>query len=138
MTAEEAVLYDARRAQIMGAAWLAQWTKNGRGRGNEGKAFWIGFAVESREAPQYAWIWVQPYLDSTPEHDEYRGQQAGSALLDYFMNHFDTSSQYWMDAAKRQAQDTDETWLFLDPVLERDGWRKTKTQNGKPAWTKVK
>ena len=128
---------DARRGQLMGAAWLDDWKAEGRGRVDKSAASWIS-AIESNEEPKYCWIWVQPYLDTETDVDEYRGQQAGKTLLAEFAKGRDLrASQSWMNAAKKEAEKTNEQWLFLDPILEADGWKKTTTQEGKPAWTKA-
>ena len=74
---------EARRGQIMGAAWLSQWIDEGRGRENKGAAGWIRL-IEGREEAVYCWIWVLPYLRTDTDVDEYRGQQAGKTLLHYF------------------------------------------------------
>ena len=69
---------DARRAQLMGAAWLALW-KGGERRRDKGAGSWIRTDIEPREAPEYEWIWIEPYLtrDADRDLDTYRGQQAG-------------------------------------------------------------
>ena len=129
---------DARRAQILGQAWLNRWTAKGRGRdSSEPAASWISRFEENEEA-KYCWIWVQPYLDKETSEDEYRGQQAGTTMLDRFSQGLDlNASEYWMNQAKKESEKTEEQWLFLDPILEIDGWKKTKTEKGKPAWTKA-
>ena len=128
---------DARRGQLMGAAWLNRWIEQGRGRGKGNAASWIS-SIEVNEEPKYSWIWVQPYLDKETDVDEYRGQQAGKLLLARFAEGVDLqASQFWFDKAKKESEKTDEQWLFLDPILEVDGWRKTKTEDGKPAWTRA-
>lgn len=128
---------DARRAQIMGKAWLSQWIEQGRGRNSEGAASWI-FRLEEYEEALYSWIWVPPYLDKETSVDEYRGQHAGKTMLTRFAQGLSlTSSAFWMIRAKEEAAKTEEQWLFLDPILEMDGWKRTKTEEGVPAWTKA-
>ena len=129
---------DARRGQLMGAAWLNRWIEKGRGRRNEDAASWI-VTIEANEEPEYSWIWVQPYLDKETDVDKYRGQQAGKLLLARFAEGGDLqASKFYFDKAKEESEKTDEQWLFLDPILEVDGWTKTKTEKGKPAWTKAR
>ena len=128
---------DTRRGQLVGAAWLNRWIEQGRGRPETGAASWIP-SIESNEEPMYSWIWVQPYLDTVTDVDEYRGQEVGKILLSCFARGFDLElSQLWMTAAKKEAEKTNEQWLFLDPILEADGWKKTTTQEGKSAWTQA-
>ena len=128
---------DARRAQIMGKAWLSRWIAQGRGREDTNAASWVS-EIEPNEEPKYSWIWVPPYLSKETGVDEYRGQQAGKTMLaDFAQGRNLVASGFWMNAAKSEAENTDEQWLFLEPILEVDGWKKTKTQEGKPAWTKA-
>ena len=128
---------DTRRAQIMGKAWLNRWIAQGRGRDKEGAASWI-FRFEANEEALYSWIWVHPYLDTDTTLDEYRGAQAGKTMLTRFAQGLSLQgSHFWMDRAKKEAEKIQEHWLFLDPILQADGWKMTKIEKDTPAWTKA-
>ena len=130
-----------RRAQLIGAAWLAKWKQDGRGR-SKGVGTWIRDAIAPREAPQYEWIWIEPYLTSETgdDVDTYRGQQAGRALLAICAEQVDAAAPYWFGKAQEQAAATEEEWLFLTGIMQTDGWvqREVKTAKGEivTAWTK--
>ena len=132
---------DERRAQLIGAAWLAAWNRNGRGR-SEGAGSWIGDTIASREAPEYEWIWIEPYLtkEAGGDVDTYRGQQAGRALLEWFAGKLELAAAYWFDEAKKLAKDTEEEWLFLTGIMQTDGWVQKEGTDAKrqpfTAWTK--
>ena len=132
---------DERRAQLIGATWLAAWNRNGRDQG-EGAGWWIRNAIASREDPKYEWIWIEPYLkkEAGGDVDTYRGQQAGRALLEWFAGKLEPAAAYWFDGAKKIARDTEEEWLFLTGIMQTDGWvqREGNNAKGEPftAWTK--
>ena len=134
---------DARRAQLMGAAWLALWKREGRGR-DEGAGLWIRTDIAPREAPEYEWIWIEPYLtrDADGDLDTYRGQQAGRALLARFVADADFTAAFWFDQAKRVAESTQEEWLFLTGIMQTDGWvqRHATDSNSNTVivWTKAR
>ena len=132
---------DERRAQLMGAAWLAAWNRGGRGR-DKGAGTWIRDPIAPREDPEYEWIWIEPYLtnETGGDVDTYRGQQAGRAMLERFAGSVDSTSVYWFAEAKKLAESTQEEWLFLTGIMRTDGWVQHEGQNtkGEPftAWTK--
>ena len=129
---------DARRGQLMGAVWLNEWIRQGRGRADDGAAKWIP-SIEYIEEPKYSWIWVEPYLDTETDVDEYRGQQAGKALLAALARGEDLpGNPFWMHSAKEESEKTREQWLFLDPILEADGWKNTDPKSDVPVWTKAR
>ena len=133
---------DARRAQLIGAAWLALWKREDRGR-DEGAGSWIRTDIAPREAPEYEWIWIEPYLrrDADGDLDIYRGQQAGRALLARFVAEVNPAAVYWFDHAKQVAESTQEEWLFLTGIMQTDGWvqRQATENKGKTStvWTKA-
>ena len=130
----ETELRDARRAQLLGKAWLHLWQAQGRGKTTVGEnryaATWIP-CFEEAEKPDYAWIWFEPYLTDDTDIDEYRGQSAGTVLLTRFSDKENKASKYYFGQAKANAG-RDE-WLFIPQVLEKDGWRKTADGG----WTKA-
>lgn len=134
---------EERRAQLMGAAWLALWNNGGRGR-EKGAGSWIRTDIAPREAPEYEWLWIEPYLtrETGGDVDIYRGQRAGRALLARFAAEVNSAAVYWFDEAKKRAEETEEEWLFLTGIMQTDGWvrREATDRNGKPftAWTKIK
>ena len=132
------------RLGLMGTAWLALWKKAGRGRGAKGAGSWIRTDIAPREAPEYEWIWIEPYLtrETGEDIDTYRGQQAGRALLARFAAEVSSAAAYWFDEAKKAAEATQEEWLFLTGIMQTDGWvqRAGSDSNGNrfTAWTKAK
>ena len=133
---------DERRAQLMGAAWLTAWKQEGRGR-EDNAGSWIQDTIAPREAPEYEWIWVEPYLtkENGDDIDTYRGQQAGRALLKKFAGTVHSASASWFEAARKRAESTQEEWLFLTGIMQTDGWvqREGKKGDGQTftAWTKL-
>ena len=125
----------------MGAAWLAAWKGNSRGR-SKGAGTWIRNIIAPREDPKYEWIWIEPYLttETGKDVDTYRGQQAGRALLERFAEMGDIFSPYWFDEAKKHAEATQEEWLFLTGIMNTDGWVQREAENNQgqsvPVWTK--
>ena len=132
---------DERRAQLMGAAWFAVWKRGGRGR-DKGAGTWIRDTIAPREDPKYEWIWIEPYLTSETGEavDNYRGQQAGRAMLEKFAGKVDTTSAYWFAEAKKVAESTQEEWLFLTGIMQTDGWAEKDLKDAQgqriTAWTK--
>ena len=132
---------DERRAQLIGAAWLAAWKRGGRGR-SQGMGLWIRNTIAPREDLKYEWIWIEPYLtnEAGEDVDTYRGQQAGRALLDRFAEAVDATSAYWFEEAKKLAEATQEEWLFLTGIMQTDGWVQKEGKNAQEqpftAWTK--
>ena len=132
---------DERRGQLMGAAWIAAWKQEGRGR-SKGAGLWIRNTIAPREAPKYEWIWIEPYLtnETGDDVDAYRGQQAGRALVAKFAGALNTVTSYWFDKAKEQAAATEEEWLFLTGIMQTDGWvqQEGKDSEGQTVigWTK--
>ena len=139
---DETQARDERRAQLMGAAWLAAWKRNDRGR-DEGAGSWIRDTIAPREDPKYEWIWVEPYLtkETGDNLDTYRGQQAGRALLESFARRLNPAAAYWFEEAKKLAEATEEEWLLLTGIMQTDGWvrREGKKRDGQTftAWTKL-
>ena len=133
---------DERRAQLIGAAWLAAWKRDGRGR-SEGAGTWIRNDIAPREDPNYEWIWIEPYLttETGDDVDTYRGQQAGRALLEKFAEAVNAAASHWFDKAKELAEATQEEWFFLTGIMQTDGWVQKEGRNaqGQPftAWTKM-
>ena len=125
---------ESRRSQLLGMAWLREWQAQGRGKTTEGKnrgtATWIS-GFEAAEKPEFVWIWFEPYLTTDTDVDEYRGQTAGTVLLDRFSGEEQLASKYFFDRAKAIAGQDE--WLFVPQLLERDGWRRTDTGG----WTKA-
>ena len=138
----EHVQRDERRAQLMGAAWLARWNSSGRGR-DTGVGSWIRGTVAPREAPEYEWIWIEPYLttEAGGDIDTYRGQQAGRALMATFAETVDPAASYWFGQAKKTAEATQEEWLFLTGILQVDGWEQRQGKDSRgdafTVWTKA-
>ena len=140
-TDDEHQARDERRAQLMGAAWLAAWKRGGRGR-SEGAGTWIRDHIASRENREFEWIWIEPYLTSEDgeDVDTYRGQQAGRAMLAKFSEAAHSAAPYWFEEARKRAEVTREEWLFLTGIMETDGW--VQREGTKPdgqsftAWTK--
>ena len=132
---------DGRRAQLMGVAWLALW--NNQGRGRKGAGSWIRTDIAPGEAPEYEWIWIEPYLttETGDDIDIYRGQQAGRALLARFAAEVAPAAAYWFDEAKKAAEATREEWLFLTGIMQTDGWVQREGTDSKgntfTAWTKA-
>lgn len=132
---------DERRAQLMGAAWLAAWKRGGRGR-SKGAGAWIRSTIAPREDPKFEWIWIEPYLTKEigDDVDNYRGQQAGRALLERFAANVEAASAYWFEEAKKLAEATEEEWLFLNGIMQTDGWLQREGRNREEqtftAWTK--
>ena len=119
---------DARRAQLMGIAWQTLWIEQGRGRRKNKVATWVP-VVGSNESPQYQWLWIPPYLDEETDLDEYRGQQVGKTILSCMAKgEVVAENQFWMDEAKQESERTGESWLFLDVMLQADGWKTTEAQ----------
>ena len=133
---------DERRAQLIGAAWLAAWKRDGRGR-SQGAGLWIRDTIASREDLKYEWIWIEPYLtnEAGEDVDTYRGQQAGRALLEKFAGTVHPAASHWFDKAKELSEATQEEWLFLTGIMQTDGWvqKEGKNAQGQPftAWTKM-
>ena len=133
----ETELRDARRGQFMGASWLSEWIAMGRSLDRTRAASWIPI-IEAREEPAYCWIWVPPYLKTVTDVDEYRGQQAGKTMLANFAQGLKlVESRLWMNEANRKSLDTNEQWLFLEPILKMDGWSKIVMGRDGFCWTKV-
>ena len=88
---------DERRGQLIGAAWLVRWNSEGRGRGSTVAGSWIRTDIAPREAPEYEWIWIEPYLttEAGGDIDTYRGQQAGRALMAQFAKEVNAAAVYW-------------------------------------------
>ena len=137
-TTSDGELRDARRGQIMGAAWLAHWIRDGRGT-EKGSGSWIRRTIAPREPEIYAWIWREPSLSTDQDLDEYRGQQAGAALLAAFGAQPRTEARFWFDAARKEA-DTEEAWLFAEASLKTDGWQEAQVNDDQgttaTVWTK--
>ena len=133
---------DERRALLMGQVWLAVWDRAGRGRA-EGAGSWIRDTIAPREELEYEWVWVEPYLtkEAGGNIDTYRGRQAGRALLAQFAREVNSAAAYWFDQAKRNAEATQEEWLFLRGIMQTDGWvqREATDSSGKCllVWTKA-
>ena len=115
---------DERRGQLIGAAWLVRWNSEGRGRGSTDAGSWIRTGIAPREAPEYEWIWIEPYLttEAGGDIDTYRGQQAGRALVAQFAREVNAAAVYWFAEAKQVAEATQEEWLFLTGIMYTDGW----------------
>ena len=123
----------------MGVAWLALW--NNQGRGRKGAGSWIRTDIAPGEAPEYEWIWIEPYLTTQTEVDTYRGQQAGRALMVVFAETADAAATYWFERAKEVAAATEEEWLFLTGIMQTDGWIQSEATSNKGTtitiWTKA-
>ena len=127
---------DHRRAQLLGDAWLEDWLADERDCARSAGT-WVAKRIRPREEVRYVWIWIAPYRDLHPEHDAYRAQSAGHALLEVFAREVHPVSGRWVERAAETAGKSGEEWLFIPRVMHADGWRRTEKRK-RPVWTKVR